>query len=129
MNYRGLLILVGLWTACLARTGSRDAFEYKKSKTAIREDRQSLTRWERFLGRFVTAPTHAPFHTKLFWRFRIYNYALCTLCVVLMWIMPQYASTVFFGKMLVADIPLLCYTPFISSWPARRFDFSRCTRP
>lgn len=129
MNYRGLLILVSLWTAGLARVGSRDAFEYKKSKTAIRKEQQSLTLRERLLGRFVTAPTHAPFHTRLFWRFRIYNYALCALGVVLTWIMPQYASVVFWGKMLVADIPLLCYTPFISNWPAKRFDFSRRTRP
>lgn len=103
MNYRALLILVTLWTALLARVGSRDTFYYKKSKTAIRKDRDNLTRTERFLAKYDTAPTHAPFHTKLFLHFRLYNYALCVISVVSMQIIPQYAAIVFYVKVFASD--------------------------
>lgn len=129
MNYRALLILVTLWTALLARVGSRDTFCYKKSKTAIRKDRDNLTRIERFLAKYDTAPTHAPFHTKLFWHFRLYNYALCVISVVLMQTIPQYAAIVFYIKVFASDIPLWIYTPFISSWRKKRFDYSKHPRP
>ena len=81
MNYCALLVLVTLWTAFLARVGSRNTFCYKKSKTAIRKDRADLTWVERLLTKYDTAPTHAPFHTKLFWYFRIYNYSLCVIFI------------------------------------------------
>lgn len=129
MNYCALLVLVTLWTALLARVGSRDTFCYKKSKTAIRKDRDNLTRMERFLAKYDTAPTHAPFHTKLFWYFRLYNYALCVISVVLMQTIPQYAAIVFYVKVFASDIPLWIYTPCISSWRQKRFDYSRHPRP
>lgn len=129
MNYCALLILVTLWTALLARVGSRDTFCYKKSKTAIRKDRDNLTRIERFLAKYDTAPTHAPFHTKLFWHFRLYNYALCVIAVILTQVISRYAATVFFVKLIISDIPFWLYTPFISSWRKKRFDYSKHPRP
>lgn len=129
MNYCALLVLVTLWTALLARVGSRDTFCYKKSKTAIRKDRDNLTRTERFLAKYDTAPTHAPFHTKLFWHFRIYNYSLCVVFIIVIQIVPRYAVALFFAKILIADIPLWIYTPFISSWRKKRFDYSKHPRP
>lgn len=129
MNYRSLLIVVTLWTALLARVGSRDTFCYKKSKTAIRKDRYDLTRTERLLAKYDTAPTHAPFHTKLFWYFRIYNYSLCVIFIIVIQIIPRYAAALFFVKILIADVPLWIYTPFISSWRKKRFDYSKHPRP
>ena len=129
MNYCALLVLVTLWTALLARVGSRDTFCYKKSKTAIRKDRDNLTRTERFLAKYDTAPTHAPFHTKLFWHFRIYNYSGCVVFIIVIQIVPRYAVALFFAKILIADIPLWIYTPFISSWRKKRFDYSKHPRP
>lgn len=129
MNYCALLVLVTLWTALLARVGSRDTFCYKKSKTAIRKDRADLTWVERLLAKYDTAPTHAPFHTKLFWHFRIYNYSLCVIFIIVIQIVPRYAAALFFAKILIADIPLWIYTPFISSWRKKRFDYSKHPRP
>ena len=129
MNYRGLLFIVTLWTALLARVGSRDTFHYKKSKTAIRKDRNNLTYVERLLAKFDTAPTHAPFHTKLFWYFRLYNYALCAIFIILTQTFPQHTATMFCVKILVSDVPLWVYTQFIYSWRKKRFDYSRHPHP
>lgn len=129
MNYCALLVIVTLWTALLARVGSRDTFCYKKSKTAIRKDRADLTWVERLLAKYDTAPTHAPFHTKLFWYFRIYNYSLCVIFIIVSQIVPRYAAALFFAKILIADIPLWIYTPFISSWRKKRIDYSKHPRP
>ena len=51
MDYCSLLIVVTLWTALLARVGSRDTFCYKKSKTTIRKDLANLTWIERLLAK------------------------------------------------------------------------------
>ena len=129
MNYQLLLVAITLWTAWIARLGSRDAFNYKKSKSAIKRDQKSRTTVEKILGKVDPAQTNAPFHSRLLWKFRLCNYASCALGIILMMAFPTRVKGIFIFKVAIVDVPHLLYMLPLYNWKERRYDFSKRSCP
>ena len=134
MDYRIIriiLLLVTLLCAADGRGCSREAFEYKKSKTAIRKDRKRMTKMQRLLGLYHVAPTHAPFHTKLFRIYRLCNYVTGAVGMVIILLVPSCGILVLILKYILCDLPMDIYTAALTNWGngPRTLRFEKAKRP
>jgi len=125
-------IILLLFPIQLARNGVREAFEYKKSNTKVKNERKEISFWRKLLCWYKPEETKAPWHMKLFQALRIF-YAINISSAIVYLVFSQHLSYRLVWLIVlpggVATLSFYTYTlAVLRKLPSNRFNFENAKR-
>ncbi len=108
-----IYLLFAFFVECFARLGARDAFEYKKSNSLIKKQKQQYKAWRNMFRVYPKEDTFAPRHSKLFYIVRIVNFIFVLIVIILVACFCFDHSNISI-YIIMSVIALIFFAPFIA---------------